>query len=464
VGEAIEPKVNPGKMTPVMRPSEDASFDNKSAFASTLAIDEPWGEDNASTLIGVTSNTEPILSDPARFKDAHSPSQEADPSEFPASKLFAVEMGDGLSDPDLEEAAIRFANGDDAGAEAVLLAALQPLESSKASADVWATALFDLYRSTGQHVSFERLALDYAQRFGQSAPVWFSTPEQLQSNTQRLDPTPKSAANAAPQAIWLCSPELDAAAVDQLRIRFLPNSASATLNWAQLQSMTSAAAQALAILFAQWCDQPLVLHFDSAKMLEKVLRTATPLGDAQVPQFWWQLRLDMLRILHLQDEFELAALDYCVTYEVSPPPWKNPRCSMLHELTRAGEGGGHGAVSVQVTADDDWKPSSGFARSVLLEPETEKSLKVELIGELQGDPSKALASLGAAMKNTEKLVISCMRLVRVDFSAAGSILNWVANGEAMGCQIEFRDVPCLVATFFNLIGINEHAQVMSRTN
>jgi ABC-type transporter Mla MlaB component len=89
---------------------------------------------------------------------------------------------------------------------------------------------------------------------------------------------------------------------------------------------------------------------------------------------------------------------------------------------------------------------------------------VELVGELQGDPSKALACLEAAMKNTETLVISCKRLVRVDFSAAGSILNCVANGEAMGCQIEFRDVPCLVATFFNLIGINEHAQVMSRKN
>jgi hypothetical protein len=28
----------------------------------------------------------------------------------------------------------------------------------------------------------------------------------------------------------------------------------------------------------------------------------------------------MQRLMHLQDEFELTALDYCVTYELSPPP------------------------------------------------------------------------------------------------------------------------------------------------
>jgi ABC-type transporter Mla MlaB component len=181
-----------------------------------------------------------------------------------------------------------------------------------------------------------------------------------------------------------------------------------------------------------------------------------------VPKFWWQLRLDALRILQLQDEFELAALDYCVTYEVSPPPWKNPRCTLLPQTLDAAEGIGGEGTPERVAAADDWKQSSGFARSVLLEPVSTPRAEVELTGELQGDPSKALMPLNEAMKQTQMLVISCQWLIRVDFSAAGSILNLVANGQAEGCQIEFRDVPCLVATFFNLIGINEHAQVLTR--
>ena len=50
------------------------------------------------------------------------------------------------------------------------------------------------------------------------------------------------------------------------------------------------------------------------------------------------------------------------------------------------------------------------------------------------------------------------------FSAAGSILNWVANQQAQGCQIQFRDVHRLVAAFFGVIGINEHARIMIRSN
>jgi hypothetical protein len=50
----------------------------------------------------------------------------------------------------------------------------------------------------------------------------------------------------------------------------------------------------------------------------------------------------------------------------------------------------------------------------------------------------------------------------VDFSAAGSILNWVAMREAEGCHVQFRDVHRLVAAFFNVIGITEHARVVPR--
>ena len=60
----------------------------------------------------------------------------------------------------------------------------------------------------------------------------------------------------------------------------------------------------------------------------------------------------------------------------------------------------------------------------------------------------------------EHLVVSCKGLVRVDFSAAGSILNWAGNLPlARGCQVQFRDVHRLVAAFFNVIGITEYARV-----
>jgi len=82
-------------------------------------------------------------------------------------------------DPDLEEAAIRFASGDFEGAEAGLREIMtQPPQDGARPDEVW-LALFDLYRATGQQDPFDMLAIEFAARFGRSAPLWFSLPEQL---------------------------------------------------------------------------------------------------------------------------------------------------------------------------------------------------------------------------------------------------------------------------------------------
>jgi len=90
---------------------------------------------------------------------------------------------------------------------------------------------------------------------------------------------------------------------------------------------------------------------------------------------------------------------------------------------------------------------------------------VELTGEIAGDAIEALERLEAGRhQGSGRLVISCAKLIRVDFSAAGSILNWVASREEEGCNVQFREVHRLVGAFFNVIGINEHARVVLRSN
>lgn len=384
-------------------------------------------------------------------------------SGFSASKLFSVELGDNLADPEMEEAAIRFANGDDAGAEAGLLAALAAEHVSPETAGAWAAALFDLYRSTGQQDRFDSVAIDHAQRFGQSAPAWFSTPDLLgsaQASPGRpvAGPTPGSHSSA-----WNCPPELDFLALQAFRTHLWGAAEPWYLNWRSLESITPDAGKSLGELFEQWCSQPAKLNFDGVDVLERVLRTCTPSGDRQVDSFWWRLRLDALRILRLQDEFELAALDFCVTYEVSPPPWQDPLCECVYERVNAN---GYGPARERWSADTilDTPADMSMAATLPMGLESTSASVVELTGEVLGDAAEALDKLQAGLRDANRLVISCARLIRVDFSAAGSILNWVAVREAEGCHVQFREVPRLVATFFNVIGINEHAQVLLRTS
>jgi ABC-type transporter Mla MlaB component len=62
------------------------------------------------------------------------------------------------------------------------------------------------------------------------------------------------------------------------------------------------------------------------------------------------------------------------------------------------------------------------------------------------------------------MVISCAKLIRVDFSAAGTLLNWVSARQNEGRVVHFTDVHRLVAAFFHVIGISEHAKVITRTD
>lgn len=450
-----------------------ASRERTSIFASTQAseldpaFDSRPGADYESTQMGLAAPADSGLSGAPpqmmSFKNQGSRNFDAGISEFSTSKILTVELGDNLADAELEEAAIRFANGDDAGAEAGLLAALHAHNVHPDSADGWAAALFDLYRATGQQASFDRVAIDYAERFGRSAPAWFSTPDLL-GRRSAASPREQGAAPAQRrQAAWECPAVLDLQAVQALQSSLSRAAAPWHLHWSRLDSIAPDAARVLADLFAGWCRQPVQLHFAGADVLEKTLRSCTPAGDKRVDSFWWRLRLDALRIMRLQDEFELAALDYCVIYEVSPPPWADAQCGFVHEHVNPTTS----LEAAQALSGDVVPGALGDLSQALTAPmglDTLPAVMVELTGEVLGDAAEALDKLQAGLKGADRLVISCSRLIRVDFSAAGSILNWVAVRESEGCHVQFRDVPRLVAVFFSVIGINEHARIVLRTS
>jgi ABC-type transporter Mla MlaB component len=248
---------------------------------------------------------------------------------------------------------------------------------------------------------------------------------------------------------------LDFSALQALRLHLAEAPMPWHLHWHALKDVTPEAARELASLLADWCVQPVRLHFEGAEVLERVLRSRTPSGDRGVEKHWWRLRLDALRILRLQDEFELAALDYCVTYELSPPPWTLPRCEYVQAAGLAAPSGD----AMNRPAGDDVLVQGENASAHGLD--TVPVTVVELSGEVLGDAGDVLNSLQAG-RRADQLTIACSRLIRVDFSAAGSILNWVSVRAAEGCEVQFTDVPRLVAAFFHVIGINEHARVVLR--
>ena len=54
--------------------------------------------------------------------------------------------------------------------------------------------------------------------------------------------------------------------------------------------------------------------------------------------------------------------------------------------------------------------------------------------------------------------------MRIDFAAAGTLLNWVTGHHARGQRVQFVDAHRLIAAFFNVIGIADHAAVIARAD
>ena len=382
---------------------------------------------------------------------------------FSTSRLFSVELSDDNADPDLEEAAIRFANGDDQGAEAGLLEALQSGNGLPEQAEIWTAALFDLYRVTGQQGKFDRIALNFAERYGRSAPAWFSMATQ---SAVKSDEPPRVSASGPLQdsILWESPARLDLTAIGALHLALASAPLPWYLSWSQLKEIEPNAVHSLGQLLSNWCSQRVRLRFDGADVLSRLLHGHAPVGNNSVNPIWWRLRMELFRIMRRQDEFELLALDYCVTYEVSPPAWQDARCDYLRDNS-----GREGDLSIR----GELREAGGAARSSAFGQaytapmglEDASLVVVELAGEIAGDAAEALLRLEAGRhKGAGRLVISCAKLVRVDFSAAGSILNWVASREEEGCNVQFREVHRLVAAFFNVIGINEHARVVLRAH
>ena len=108
--------------------------------------------------------------------------------------------------------------------------------------------------------------------------------------------------------------------------------------------------------------------------------------------------------------------------------------------------------------------STGFMESGLSEePGGVEVAHVELSGQLLGDISATLAKLEGELGPSTVVNVSCARLIRVDFIAAGDLLNWVLTRRGENRMVHFVDAHRLVALFFGAMGINEHARVKVRS-
>jgi len=362
------------------------------------------------------------------------------------------ELDAALSHPDLTQAAQCFAQNDDERCQGILRA-LMVQEVDALAARIAGLALLDCFHARNEYERFEEFAAEFAESFGVPVPRWPSPPPQHGSGAVGPpEPTQPCA--------WSCPLFLDLQAVQQLQQLLASEGPVKWLDWTGLLSADLPAAQALLEVVQGCLQSPIELRFIGSAVLRRRLKASTPSGRSETAPIWWLLRLDLLRTMQRRDEYDLVALDYCVTYGVLPPPWQEPMCrwAAADPMTPA---------AAATLADD----TAGHTLSaVWLGSTSEQAVqRPRLSGTWRAEEPQALAVLDAALQSALSapvpepvFVIDCHGLLRLDLAAASALMQWLLAARQRGVALQLDGVSRLVATYLHMLGLDEVATLRLR--
>jgi ABC-type transporter Mla MlaB component len=327
----------------------------------------------------------------------------------------------------IEEAAILYANGQTGLVEQMLQAAIAEDMLGDVTQKAW-WMLFDLYQVTGKQQEFERLSIEYANKFETSPPTWTGNSKQE---------TPKSTAASGAAPIVSFSGKLDGDSVkltDRLR-KLAETQRTLRLEFTRVTEVAPAGCRLLldVLKTLQKSGHDLVLA-GASELLDKV-RAILEVGRREDTEDGWLLLLELLQLLNREKEFEEISIDYCVTFEVSPPAFVAPKSKI---------------TTAQAEAPANAAPAQDcFTMPALIE----------------GRIDNLIVAIAAYADEHEPAIVDCAQLARVDFNAAGRLLTGLApfcgNGKAV---IEFHHVNHLVAELLNVIGLKDIVRILPRKN
>ncbi|TMH55927.1 MAG: STAS domain-containing protein [Betaproteobacteria bacterium] len=349
-------------------------------------------------------------------------SQEADPFEPPldvsalASSLAgqpgpapSTEAPPAANDvaPIIGETATLFANGRVEEALSALSRSVRDAELGDSAQQAW-LMLFDLYQHLGMKPEFEALALEFVVKFERSPPAWIESGE-------RHDPG------------------LDTGGIAYFALGGTLTGASAPerVECDKLEGVDGQGCRLLreTLLALREAGKEVLLTGEGR--LIQFLEEACQAGRKETDSAVWALLLDVYRILDLKDPFEETAVNYAVTFEVSPPSWES-------------------------------QPRAEAKGSAVLRPVETTDQALMLSGELSGAGETLAGQLQDWAGANKMLVIDMSRATRVDLATAGVMLRVLSALQESGVTIQVRGANELIRALFGVTGLSKVARIIPR--
>ena len=318
----------------------------------------------------------------------------------------------------LENAALLFANRQDAEARELLEQGVETDQDTKLSPLAW-LALFDLLQRANDRAAFDQLAMRYVLQFERSAPSW-----------EEQDKPAAGEAAAAGGGYIAVTGKLSShssAQLEGLRRALEKCVPRARIDLSSVTGFDDEGAKMLAADLARARRQRMELAIQRPDKLRAGLHEAVAKGR-EGGEGAWLLALELMQWHHEQATFDERAVEYAVAFELSPPSWEPPP---------RGRAASEGASEARV-------PSTASATSDA----------VVFEGVLAGAAPTALARLAEFASRDAVVPVDMTRVERIDFICAGALLNAINRIEGQGKAVQILGATPIVRALLLLIGIS----------
>jgi len=338
--------------------------------------------------------------------------------DFTESSVMAIDVEDG-GDPvqaDIEQVVVMFANNQDSAARALLemLIRAHPVSEGRR---FWAL-LFDLLQITGDRAAFEKLCVEFTEVCETSPPPW-----------RQEQPVVASNGDGAGSPVFVLQGVLTAdGAQPVLELAKLLSQKggekqSIKVDCGKLIGCDDTVSGQLAELLSRSRRRGPAVALENIEGLLGRLSERLVVGEAtHAPA--WLLLLELLQRHSTQDVFEERAVDYAVTFELSPPSWESLPGTAIKPNTAVGR-----------PQDDAYYFS----------------------GELKNSHFDELVDV---FKMMDQPVLDFSGVRRMDFFSAGQLVNRLAPYKAAGREIVIRSPNHLVAELMAVVGLNKQARII----
>jgi anti-anti-sigma regulatory factor len=337
-----------------------------------------------------------------------------DSDDFTESSVMAIDV-DHDEDPlqaCVEQVVVLYANGQDGAARSLLETFVRSYHGREGRR-FW-LLLFDLLQTIGDRAAFDKLSAEYAEACEMSPPTW----------SQESPATKQAAGTVGPHKIFLQGVLTSEGALPVTELgKLIEQKAQVTVDCTKLIGCDDEVAGKLADLLSHARKSRLSVTLGGTDVFIDRLNSRMIAGDtAHEPS--WRLLLELLQRHGTQDAFEERAVDYAVTFELSPPSWE-PRLAAAAPVSAA----------TSRPADDAHY----------------------LSGELKGC---RFDELGAVIDASEHPILDFSGVRRLDFVSAGQLVNRLAPYKAAGREVIIRSPNHLVAELMAVVGLNKQARIL----